>query len=535
MPFLSVAAVRNRMTLHHLPYYIDDSGAPAPVMIANGWADDLAPSDEAIRFFNRTRSRHPGTPISLFLGDFGHPRSQGKAADVQLMRQMQGSWLDYYVRGVGSPPFVGVEMLTQVCPMSAPSAGPYYADNWAWAAPGEIRASYPAEQKIAPNAGSASAQTFDPLAGPGACATVPADDQTGTATYRSAPVPAGGFTLLGSPTVLADITSPGSASQIAARLLDVDPAANTEQLVARGLWRPAISSKPVQQVFQLHPNGYRFAAGHIVKLELLPNDAPYGRASNGQAEVAVSNLNLSLPVLDQPGSLGGLVQAPGTKFVPSGDTLASDFAVAPSYARPKGATPLTLSLVPAFQQCVAPNNVHGAPLSFGSCSPPVQASQNLTIGTPDANGQPAASTGSARFATVPDNPMTPVDEADVSIGVSLTDVRRASDLTAYTGELEGRTSLRITDRASGMGSTAATVSDFSLHDTIPCAAGSVPSQGASCSLSTTVNAIVPGAVQSNRRSIWELRTVEIYDGGADGFAATTADNQLFARPGLFVP
>ncbi len=87
------------------------------------------------------------------------------------------------------------------------------------------------------------------------------------------PVPTGGFTLLGSPTVVADITSPGSDSQIAARLLDVDTGTNTQTLVARGLWRPAITSGPERQVFQLHPNGYRFADGHVVKLELLPKDS----------------------------------------------------------------------------------------------------------------------------------------------------------------------------------------------------------------------------------------------------------------------
>ena len=36
-------------------------------------------------------------------------------------------------------------------------------------------------------------------------------------------------------------------------------------------------------VFQLHPQGYHFAAGHVAKLELLPSDLPYGRFSNLQS------------------------------------------------------------------------------------------------------------------------------------------------------------------------------------------------------------------------------------------------------------
>jgi hypothetical protein len=60
----------------------------------------------------------------------------------------------------------------------------------------------------------------------------------------------------------------------------------------------------------LHPQGYRFAGGHQVKLELLPSDAPYSRPSNLQGPITVSSLELRLPVLEQPGSLGGLVQNP---------------------------------------------------------------------------------------------------------------------------------------------------------------------------------------------------------------------------------
>src|SRR5439155_6476396 len=131
---------------------------------------------------------------------------------------------------------------------------------------------------------------------------------------------------------------------------DVDPASNAETLVARGLWRPATDKQPVHQVFQLHPNGYRFDSGHIVKLELLPNDNPsYGRVSNGQLDVKVENLRLRIPVIEAPGSLGGLVQSRAAPVVPAGYALARDFAPAP-YAQPAQATFVQVSLVPAFRQ-----------------------------------------------------------------------------------------------------------------------------------------------------------------------------------------
>ena len=63
------------------------------------------------------------------------------------------------------------------------------------------------------------------------------------------------------------------------------------------------------------------------------------------------------------------------------------------YARPKGASPNNLTLVPAFKPCTSGNATHGAPLVGTSCSPPQPASDYLTVGTPDVNGKPANSTG----------------------------------------------------------------------------------------------------------------------------------------------
>jgi hypothetical protein len=97
----------------------------------------------------------------------------------------------------------------------------------------------------------------------------------------------------------------------------------------------------VRQVFQLNPNGWTFAAGHVPKLELLPDDSPYGRASPGQKPVTVSNLELRLPVLETPGALGGLVQAPAEKVLPAGYQLARGFDLGPPETRidhPRSAT-----------------------------------------------------------------------------------------------------------------------------------------------------------------------------------------------------
>jgi predicted acyl esterase len=533
-PLPAIAAMRDELAAHHSPYYADHSVAPAPMLISNGWVDDLFPADEAIRLYNRTRTEHPGAPISLFLFDTGHARGQNKAADLTLLGNRQLAWMDYYVKGTGGVPFQGIEALTETCPASAPSEGPYYAASWAAIAPGEVRIEDTTAPRIQPWAGSAAVTTaFASLPGD-ACATAPATDQPGAASYRG-PVPAGGYTLMGSPTVYAGFISRGASSQVAARLLDVDPAAGTETLVARGLWRPAITSSAVKQVFQLHPNGYRFAGGHIAKLELLPNDSEYGRVSNGQLEVRVSNLQLRLPVLEEPGSLGGLVQSPTPKVLPAGYSLARDFAPA-IYARPRGASPTQVSLVPAYRACTSPVTTHGGPLASGSCRPPQPSSGSLTVGTSDANGQGPGFVGSVELEVVPDDLLTPVGEADVRLTASLTDVRRASDLGDYTGELEAVTSLRVTDRASGAaGDEAATVEDTPLHATISCTPTPDSEEGSRCAIATTVDALIPGAVEEGRRSVWELGEVTVRDGGPDGVVSTPGSSAVFARQGLFAP
>jgi predicted acyl esterase len=534
-PLAAFAALRDQATTYRSSYYIDHSQAPAPLLISNGWTDDLFPADEAIRFYNRTRTLHPFSPISLFLLSFGHQRGQAKFADGLLLNARMRDWMDYYVRGAGSPPFQGIEALTQTCPDSAASGGPYFAGNWNVIAPGEIRIEDSSVIKIKPSADPpAGSTTFDPLVGGGACATAAASD-TAAATYRSAPVPAGGFTLMGSPTVVAEFSSRGANSQVAARLFDVDPGTQQETLVARGLWRTAISNGYEQQVFQLHPNGYRFAPGHVFKLELLPNDSPYGRVSNGQADVRVANLQLRLPVLEPPGALDGLVESPAPKVVPAGYSLARDFAPA-TYPQPRVASPVQVALVPVFSQCTSPNRQHGSPLAFGSCRPPLQLSPQLTFGTREANGEAPNFVGSAGYGVVGDDPLTPASEADVALSVSLTDVRRGNGLADYAGELESRTSLQITDRSSGGTlDEAATVQSLALHAAVPCAPTAAADTGADCAVLTSANTLVPGTVLVGSRAIWELGDVEVLDGGADGAAATTADNTLLARQGLFVP
>ena len=142
----------------------------------------------------------------------------------------------------------------------------------------------------------ATGAAVDPATGGGdGCVEVSASPAPATALV-SRVVSRRGATLLGAPTVSAELAVKGAGpenSQIAARLWDVDPGGDTQRLVARGLYRPAAERR---QVWQLHPAAWRFERGHTIKLELLGNDAPYSRRSNDAYEIEIERLKLRLPV-----------------------------------------------------------------------------------------------------------------------------------------------------------------------------------------------------------------------------------------------
>lgn len=320
---LAYAAMLSEITSYHSSYYLDHSVEPSPTLMAMGFTDDIFGVDEAFRYTNRIYSLYPDARIGIFAADIGHQRAQNKAADATVLFNLQDKWIDYYLAGIGSKPDNNVIAYTEVCPNSEPSAGPYTADSWASLAPGEITVEGgETDQVIEPDGGSNDVAAAYAVIASAPCANPSSAKEPGTANYESEPAPAAGFTVLGSPTVIADFEGGGTESEIAARLVDVAPD-GTKQLVARQLYRPNASG---YQVFQLHPGAWTFKQGHIARLELLPKDAStansefnlanYGRISDMQQPITVHDLVLRLPVLESPGALDGLVKAPAAKILP---------------------------------------------------------------------------------------------------------------------------------------------------------------------------------------------------------------------------
>jgi ABC-type phosphate transport system substrate-binding protein len=220
------------------------------------------------------------------------------------------------------------------------------------------------------------------------------------------------------------------------------------------------------------------------------------------------------------------------------------------YPRPRSATSVKVALVPAYNECpeLSANRQHGPPLGFPSCNPPAQSSGALTIGSPDANGAGANSVGAAKWVLVPGDLGTPADESDVALTLTLTDVRckpgtsasvcgtpNAADGADYSGELEMTSLVRITDARNGSAEAQpGTVTDTPISATLPCTASGSTGTGSACTLNTTVDALIPGAVLENKRAVWQLGQVTVNDGGSDGDVQTTPNTE-FAKQGIFLP
>jgi hypothetical protein len=220
-----------------------------------------------------------------------------------------------------------------------------------------------------------------------------------------------------------------------------------------------------------------------------------------------------------------------------------------THPRPKSASPLQMSLVPAYAPCAAPNRTHGPPLAFPSCNPPAQTSAQATVGTPDAFGGAANATGYLRLKGPVPCESNCLD-GDFFINLAFADVRcvptggrcgtaNASGPADYSGEVRFSFTVRLTDHNNAAaphgGTEAGTVQDFAIEHSWACAESGSTSTGSTCILSTSVNAVIPGASKRSKREIWALDAVRIYDGGSDGDGDTTADNTVFARPGVFIP
>jgi dienelactone hydrolase len=526
-----------------------DPAYRTPVFNAATFTDPLFPPSENRRMANRLRATVPDYPIQQYFGDYQHfvqnkakewgdlcganhhvcsfgdyPGGNLNADPAGLARTgattRLNRFIDHYAQPPGNAsqpaPQFDVTASLQICPQNAgsqPADEPgdtYTAGSFEALTTGTLQLDMHGNQittnDASPNTHAANAEPVANSVVNGGRCPVESSSSTagpGVAVYTSDPLTQS-WTMLGATTVSIDYSATTAQGlQLNARLYDVFPDGSSV-MVDRGVRR--VESASGKLSYQLHGNGWRFPAGHRVRIEIAQDDDPYLRASTIPSTATISHVTLRIPVRE--------------------DT---------PFARPKGASPLRVPLVVAYQPCTAPNREHGPPLAFGSCNPPQQSSGQLTVGTQDANGKPPNLVGSIRYGVQPGDPSTAADEADVTIDIKINDVRRRTGLADYTGEVLVNHTLRITDRYNGPAQNEpGTMVEYDFPIFPPCHVTTDPDQGADCSLTTTADTIVPGAIKEGKRTIWQMGKVDVFDGGVDGDPRTFPNN-VFLTQGVFVP
>jgi hypothetical protein len=213
-----------------------------------------------------------------------------------------------------------------------------------------------------------------------------------------------------------------------------------------------------------------------------------------------------------------------------------------THPHPKGATPLYVPLAVAYKACTAANSNHKGGVAAPSCVPPTQESSFLTVGTPDANGAGANSSGFVRLVVKSTSP------EDLLITTNLTDVRckpaassnvcnsaNTADGPDYSGQLQGTAQIRITDHWNGASQTdTGTVVDLPLAFNATCSNTDSGTVGGTCMTSTSLSALGVFPPPDGKRSNVEVQTISIMDGGPNGVAGAP-DATRFATQGLFIP
>jgi pimeloyl-ACP methyl ester carboxylesterase len=299
-----VQAILNEIYAYHQAYGL--GGTPAPLLVQDGWTDDLFPPQNSLRTYNSLRQANPNANIAIQFGDLGHARGSNKFRLDSFFQDQASGFFDRYLKGSGAAPAAGsVTAFTETCPRSVPDGGPYSAPSWVALHPGAFRFSQAGAQTVTSNGGNpATGAAFDPIAGGGdACKSVADETAAGTAVYRS-PKVTRAFTMVGLPTVTANVVAAGSEPQLDSRLWDVTPSGQ-QTLISRGGYRLAPGQTSV--TFQLNGNGWRFEPGHVAKLELLGQDAPYLQPNKEAFSLSVTNVVVELPTVERPGATPQIV------------------------------------------------------------------------------------------------------------------------------------------------------------------------------------------------------------------------------------
>jgi len=341
--------IRERSAYYQNSYFANLATNPSyivPTFAAGTFTDWLFPSTEHRRMVNRLLSINPSYPIQTYYGDYQHfTQNKAKvwgdvcnsggsphvcsnadyggnfdAAPASRVRtgvtSRLNAFIDHYAttssgpQDPGTPAFDTTAEL-EVCPQNAGSLGvaadeggpQFTAPTFEQLAPNTLTIDAQGAQtttnKAAPNQHALNSDPVRNLAtNGGACPVETAQNAQagpGVASYTSEVLPRN-FTMLGGGSIRINFNATGPVTQMDARLYDVLPDGSS-LLVDRGPRRLLPSEASGGQVaYELFGSGWRFPAGHRVRIELFQDDDPFLHLTETSSSAALSRAVLRIPI-----------------------------------------------------------------------------------------------------------------------------------------------------------------------------------------------------------------------------------------------
>ncbi|MGH7855890.1 MAG: CocE/NonD family hydrolase C-terminal non-catalytic domain-containing protein, partial [Candidatus Binatia bacterium] len=281
-------------------------GGKTPIFWVQGLTDALFTAMEAVQIYNKVRASDPHYPIKLFFGDFGHDYAAERVDEWDHAHDLMNAFLDHYLRpetATPAPHFDVTATITRCLNPDAPMEVVTAAD---WVSLHPKRTAFASTEPAWTTSEPIGQEGLatDPVTGAtiptpfsyrGCRKMSPASTDPTVASWSFAlaePV-----VLLGAPVVDLTYLTTAPDTQLHVRLWDVAGDGAVQGLVTRGVYRSLDGpGEGLRARFQIAANGYRFAAGHVLKVEVTANDAPYSQRSNVPAAVRIDRMEITLPV-----------------------------------------------------------------------------------------------------------------------------------------------------------------------------------------------------------------------------------------------
>ena len=353
--------LRDRSAYYQNDFFANIASDPSyrvPIFNAATFTDPLFPAYEDRRMANRLLQVVPNYPIQIYHGDYQHfTRNKAKewgdlcAADhhvctvadypdggdspddfssdpASLQRTGVTTRLNRFIDHYAGPsanssepqPAFDVTASLEVCPQNAADLGvpvdepgpTFNAPSFEQLAPNVLDVEMPGASSTTSDAEpNTHALDADPvqnqLTNDNGCVVETTPAGPGVASYLSDPLPSD-QTMIGATRVEIGFSFAGDANQaglqLNTRLYDVFPNGDAV-MVDRGPRRISSAEAATGQIaYELHGNGWRFAAGHRIRIEIAQDDHPFVQFSSVPSSTTLTGVNLHIPVREG-GSLGG--------------------------------------------------------------------------------------------------------------------------------------------------------------------------------------------------------------------------------------